>query len=128
MLDHGYAEQYEKKTGKKADWFTTHGDVFPVGSSKMKPFPPVSPDGSPQLPDEAPEQGRRRVEPLLRPRHQRRGPALGQRRGSLRRRRLRAALGLSLPESEGSPSNSRTSGSASCREIGTTKGTMVTKE
>lgn len=45
VLDHGYATQYEKRQKKKPDWFTTHGDVFPVGSSKMKPFPPVSPDG-----------------------------------------------------------------------------------
>ena len=50
VLDHGYAEQYEKRHGKKPDWFTTHGDVFPVGSSKMKPFPPVSPDGSRSFP------------------------------------------------------------------------------
>ncbi len=50
MLDHGYAEQYEKQTGKKADWFTTHGDVFPVGTSKMKPFPPTSPNGSRSFP------------------------------------------------------------------------------
>jgi hypothetical protein len=50
VLDHGYAEQYEKKTGKKADWFTTNGDVFAVGSSKMKPFPPLSPDGSRSFP------------------------------------------------------------------------------
>lgn len=39
VLDHGYKEQYEKG-GKKADWFTTNGDVFPVGASKMKPFAP----------------------------------------------------------------------------------------
>jgi hypothetical protein len=50
VLDHGYAEQYEKQRGKKADWFTTHGDVFPVGTSKMTPFPPVSPDGSRSFP------------------------------------------------------------------------------
>lgn len=50
VLDHGYAEQYEKKSGKKADWFTTHGDVFPVGTSKMKPFPPTSPDGHRSFP------------------------------------------------------------------------------
>ncbi len=43
ILDHGYAEQYEKQTGKKSDWFTTNGDVFPVGSSSMKPFEPVAP-------------------------------------------------------------------------------------
>lgn len=45
VLDHGYTEQYEKSTGKKADWFTTNGDVFPVGTSKMTPFPPTSPNG-----------------------------------------------------------------------------------
>ncbi len=50
VLDHGYTEQYEKSSGKKATWFTTNGDVFPVGSAKMKPFPPVSPDGSRSFP------------------------------------------------------------------------------
>ena len=50
VLDHGYATLYEKDTGKKGDWFTTHGDVFAVGSSKMKPFPPISPDGSRSFP------------------------------------------------------------------------------
>ncbi|QDU53952.1 3-keto-disaccharide hydrolase [Aeoliella mucimassa] len=44
VLDLGYAEQYEKSYNKPADWFTSHGDVFPVGV-KMKPFPPVAPDG-----------------------------------------------------------------------------------
>jgi hypothetical protein len=50
VLDHGYAEQYEKQTKKKPDWFTTHGDVFPVGSSRMTPFPPVAPDGKRSFP------------------------------------------------------------------------------
>jgi len=50
VLDHGYTEQYEKSSGKKADWFTTDGDVFPVGTSTMKPFPPVSPDGRRSFP------------------------------------------------------------------------------
>ena len=50
VLDHGYTEQYEKQTGKKADWFTSHGDVFPVGTSKMTPFPPVAPDGRRSFP------------------------------------------------------------------------------
>ncbi|MHC5543597.1 3-keto-disaccharide hydrolase, partial [Singulisphaera rosea] len=50
VLDHGYAEKYEKETGKKPDWFTTHGDVFPVGDTKMKPFPPVAPDGRRSFP------------------------------------------------------------------------------
>jgi hypothetical protein len=50
VLDHGYTAQYEKSSGKKADWFTTNGDVFPVGSTKMKPFPPLSPNGQRSFP------------------------------------------------------------------------------
>jgi hypothetical protein len=50
VLDHGYAEKYEKSTGKKPDWFTTNGDVFPVGKSTMKPFPPVAPNSSRSFP------------------------------------------------------------------------------
>jgi len=50
VLDHGYTEQFEKQTKKKATWFTTNGDVFPVGSTKMKPFSPTSPDGSRSFP------------------------------------------------------------------------------
>lgn len=37
-LDHGYAEDYEKRTGKKSEWFTTDGDVFPIHGASMKPF------------------------------------------------------------------------------------------
>lgn len=50
VLDHGYVEQFEKRTGKKADWFTSHGDVFPVGVSKMTPFPPVAPNKTRSFP------------------------------------------------------------------------------
>ena len=50
VLDHAFAEQYEKRTGKKGDWFTTNGDVFAVGSSKMTPFAPLSPNGSRSFP------------------------------------------------------------------------------
>jgi hypothetical protein len=50
MLDHGYAEQYERLNGKKGDWFTTNGDVFAVGKSVLKPFPPTSPNGSRSFP------------------------------------------------------------------------------
>jgi hypothetical protein len=50
ILDHGYAEQYEKQSKKKPDWFTTNGDVFPTGSTKMEPFPPVSPNGQRSFP------------------------------------------------------------------------------
>lgn len=46
ILDHGYKQAYESKSGKKATWFTTHGDVFPTRGAKMTPFAPVSPDGS----------------------------------------------------------------------------------
>lgn len=50
VLDHGYATQYEKSQGKKPDWFTTHGDVFPVGVAKMKPFAPMAPNGKRSFP------------------------------------------------------------------------------
>lgn len=50
VLDHGYTEQYERQHKKKADWFTTHGDVFPTGSASMKPFPPIAPDGKRSFP------------------------------------------------------------------------------
>jgi len=50
MLDHGFAEQYEKRTGRKGDWFTTNGDIFAVGKSKLNPFPPLSPNGSRSFP------------------------------------------------------------------------------
>ena len=50
ILDHAYAEQYEKQSKKKADWFTTNGDVFPTGSTTMDPFPPTSPNGKRSFP------------------------------------------------------------------------------
>jgi len=50
VLDHGYTQQFEGSTGKKADWFTTNGDIFPVGAGRMKPFPPTSPNGERSFP------------------------------------------------------------------------------
>lgn len=49
VLDHGYAERWEAQHKKKPDWFTTNGDVFPVGV-KMTPFPPVAPNGTRSFP------------------------------------------------------------------------------
>lgn len=50
VLDLGYKTAYEKGGKRKADWFTCHGDVFPVGAAKMKPFPPVAPNGTRSFP------------------------------------------------------------------------------
>jgi hypothetical protein len=50
MLDHAFRTQYEAKSGKKGDWFTTNGDIFAVGKSRLAPFPPLSPDGSRSFP------------------------------------------------------------------------------
>ncbi len=50
ILDHGYAEDWEKNKGSKPDWFTTHGDVFPVGVASMKPFAPAAPNGKRSFP------------------------------------------------------------------------------
>jgi Domain of Unknown Function (DUF1080) len=38
VLDHGYAADFEKRSGKKPDWFTTHGDVFPIHGATMDPI------------------------------------------------------------------------------------------
>ncbi len=48
VLDHGYTEKVRAQGGK-TDWFGTNGDVFPV-RVKLKPFPPLSPDGSRSFP------------------------------------------------------------------------------
>ena len=40
VLDLGYEENWLKAKGAHSDWFTSHGDVFPVGSSTMQPFTP----------------------------------------------------------------------------------------
>ena len=50
VLDHGYTEQYERETKKKADWFTTHGDVFPTEKARMTPFSPAAPSGMRSFP------------------------------------------------------------------------------
>ena len=50
MLDHGYTEQYQQRTGKNPDWFSTNGDIFAVGESTMDPFPPLSPNGRRSFP------------------------------------------------------------------------------
>jgi hypothetical protein len=57
VLDLGFTAEYEKSTGKKADWFTTHGDVFPVGTAKMQPFPPTSPSGERSFPSKSLSKG-----------------------------------------------------------------------
>jgi hypothetical protein len=49
ILDPGYKEQQEQ-AGRKTDWFTCHGDVFPVGKAKLAPFAPVSPNGQRSFP------------------------------------------------------------------------------
>jgi 3-keto-disaccharide hydrolase len=50
VLDLGYEEDWLRSKGVRSDWFTSHGDVFPVGSSTMQPFTPVieyrAPDGA----------------------------------------------------------------------------------
>lgn len=40
VLDLGYEEDWLKNKGVHSEWFTSHGDVFPVGASSMKAFTP----------------------------------------------------------------------------------------
>ena len=48
ILDPAFTDQM-KAAGKTTDWFTCHGDVFPV-RVEMTPFPPLSPNGSRSFP------------------------------------------------------------------------------
>ena len=50
VLDLGYRDHYIERYNKPADWFTSHGDVFPTGPARMKPFPPVAPNGKRSFP------------------------------------------------------------------------------
>lgn len=50
VLENAFKDRYEETSKKKADWFTTHGDVFPVGAAKMTPFLPKAPTGSRAFP------------------------------------------------------------------------------
>ncbi len=50
ILDHGMVELVRKTNPKLLPVFTTNGDVFQVGSTKMNPFKPTSPDGSRSFP------------------------------------------------------------------------------
>ena len=40
VLDLGYEQNWLLEKGSDSDWFTSHGDVFPVGASTMQPFTP----------------------------------------------------------------------------------------
>ena len=50
ILDLGYETDWEEQHGSPSDWFTSHGDVFPVGASTMVPFPPTAPNGRRSFP------------------------------------------------------------------------------
>ncbi len=50
MLDHGYTDQYRKRSAREPDWFSTNGDIFAVGKSTLEPFPPLSPNGKRSFP------------------------------------------------------------------------------
>jgi hypothetical protein len=99
VLDLGYEEQWLKSKGKRSDWFTSHGDVFPVGASTMTAFSPTltyeeagakwtvgDAKSSAQLPDAAADapRGREWNHYYIRA-IERRGAAVGQRRGGERR-------------------------------------------
>jgi hypothetical protein len=57
MLDHGYHQLYQQRTGRRGEFFSSHGDVFAVGESKLDPFPPLSPNGSRSFPSEERSRG-----------------------------------------------------------------------
>ena len=48
VLDHGYAEKHKGSN----EWFTTHGDLFPVRGATMTPFGRISKTGVRSFPSE----------------------------------------------------------------------------
>lgn len=51
VLDLGYEQNWLESKGAHSDWFTSHGDVFPVGASSMQAITPTitytADDGTP---------------------------------------------------------------------------------
>ena len=53
MLDHDFRRQYlQKHPDARPLFFSTHGDVFPIGQSTMEPMLPTSPNGQRSFPRE----------------------------------------------------------------------------
>ena len=52
MLDHGFTEKWKAKHPDREVFFSTNGDVFPVGESTMTPFEPLSPNGQRSFPSQ----------------------------------------------------------------------------
>jgi len=53
ILDHGFKDNYLQKNKDKKPgelFFSTNGDVFPTGTTKMTPFKPTSPNGERSFP------------------------------------------------------------------------------
>jgi len=40
VLDLGYETDWLRDKGKRSDWFTSHGDLFPIGTSTMRALTP----------------------------------------------------------------------------------------
>ena len=116
VLDHGYSEQYEDERRQEGTTGSPPTATSSPSAVEDEAVPAALARRLAQLPAQAAEQGRRRVEPLLRPRHQRRSPPVGQRRGSLRRQRTRAAhRATSASSPKARRSSSANSAFANCR-------------
>lgn len=50
MMDPAHRSIFELNSGGSADWFTCHGDLYPLGKTTMTLFPPLSPDGTRSFP------------------------------------------------------------------------------
>ena len=85
----------------KNEWYTTHGDVFPIHGSHMKPI--HKGNGDALLPHRGTQQIVSRMESLPHRRQQREIAAVGQRQRGLRRGRRVWRKGYLALESEGSP-------------------------
>ncbi len=102
MLDHGYHEFHKKTSGgKPGNWFTTNGDIFAVGNSKLEPFEPRSPDGSRSFPRKDLSKGVGEWNHYYVRGDQRRDSPVGQRRGGVGWSRRRPAHRLPVSRGRG---------------------------
>ena len=81
----------------KNEWFTTHGDIFPIHGAKMTPAGKVAFEWCSELPIGRIVQELAGMEPLSRRCQRWRDPSQRQRKGSVRRKELLASQRLYLP-------------------------------
>ena len=103
VLDHGLHREYEKQTGKKADWFTDAWRRVSRRHVEDEAVPARLAQRRAELPAKELSKGVGEWNHYYVRGDQRRSAAVGERRRSFRRHELRAEAAILCLESEGSP-------------------------